>query len=34
MSEQEARMHKPRLVYLDEHNRVTRTGNAIPVQAA
>jgi aspartate 1-decarboxylase len=34
MSEQEARQHKPRLVYLDEHNRVTRTGNAIPVQAA
>jgi aspartate 1-decarboxylase len=34
MSENEARMHKPRLVYLDEHNRVTRTGNAIPVQAA
>jgi aspartate 1-decarboxylase len=34
MSEQEARLHKPRLVYLDEHNRVTRTGDAIPVQAA
>jgi aspartate 1-decarboxylase len=34
MSEQEARLHKPRLVYLDETNRVTRTGNAIPVQAA
>jgi aspartate 1-decarboxylase len=34
MSEQEARLHKPKLVYLDEHNRVTRTGNAIPVQAA
>jgi aspartate 1-decarboxylase len=34
MSEQEARLHKPRLVYLDEHNRVIRTGNAIPVQAA
>ena len=34
MSEQEARLHKPRLVYLDETNRVTRTGHAIPVQAA
>ena len=34
MSEQEARLHKPKLVYLDEHNRVTRTGDAIPVQAA
>lgn len=34
MSEQEARRHKPRLVYLDEQNRVTRTGNSIPVQAA
>jgi aspartate 1-decarboxylase len=34
MSEQEARLHKPRLVYLDETNRVTRTGSAIPVQAA
>jgi aspartate 1-decarboxylase len=34
MSEQEARLHKPRLVYLDEHNRVTRTGDSIPVQAA
>lgn len=34
MSEQEARLHKPKLVYLDEYNRVTRTGNAIPVQAA
>lgn len=34
MSENEARLHKPRLVYLDEYNRVTRTGNAIPVQAA
>ncbi|HUG98334.1 MAG TPA: aspartate 1-decarboxylase [Gammaproteobacteria bacterium] len=34
MSQQEALLHKPRLVYLDEDNRVTRTGNAIPVQAA
>jgi aspartate 1-decarboxylase len=34
MSEQEAKLHKPKLVYLDEHNRVIRTGDAIPVQAA
>ena len=26
--------HKPQLVYLDEHNLVLRTGQAIPVQAA
>ena len=30
----EARTHKPRLVYLDEGNRVIRTANTIPVQAA
>ncbi|MDI3258204.1 MAG: aspartate 1-decarboxylase [Sinobacteraceae bacterium] len=30
----EARNHKPKLVYLDEANRVIRTANAIPVQAA
>jgi aspartate 1-decarboxylase len=29
-----ARAHKPRLVYLDEHNRVVRTSNTIAVQAA
>lgn len=34
MNEQEARLHKPRLVYLDEANRVIRTGDTIPVQAA
>lgn len=28
-----ARTHKPRLVYLDAHNRVERTANTIPVQA-
>jgi aspartate 1-decarboxylase len=28
-----ARTHKPRLVYLDEKNRVVRTANTIPVQA-
>ncbi|WP_020504730.1 aspartate 1-decarboxylase [Lamprocystis purpurea] len=34
MSEQEARLFKPALVYLDEANRVTRTGESIPAQAA
>lgn len=29
-----AKAHKPKLVYLDEANRVTRTANTIPVQAA
>ncbi len=29
-----ARSYKPRLVYLDEKNRVQRTANTIPVQAA
>jgi aspartate 1-decarboxylase len=30
----EAMNHKPRLIYLNEHNKVVRTSNAIPVQAA
>jgi aspartate 1-decarboxylase len=30
----EVKVHKPKLVYLDEANRVTRTANTIPVQAA
>jgi aspartate 1-decarboxylase len=30
----EALNHKPRLIYLNEKNQVTRTANAIPVQAA
>jgi aspartate 1-decarboxylase len=30
----EAINHKPRLVYLDEHNKISHTANAIPVQAA
>ena len=30
----EARAHKPKLVYLNEENRVIRTANTIPVQAA
>ncbi|MFA6616375.1 MAG: aspartate 1-decarboxylase [Hydrogenophaga sp.] len=34
LSEQNAAQFKPTLVYLDEHNRVIRTANAIPVQAA
>ena len=31
---QELARHKPSLVYLDENNRVSRTSNSIPVQAA
>lgn len=34
MNAAEAMSHKPRLVYLDAHNQITRTSNAIPVQAA
>jgi aspartate 1-decarboxylase len=34
MDEAEAARFKPRLVYLDESNRVTRTGDRIPAQAA
>lgn len=34
MDEAEADAFQPTLVYLDEHNRVTRTGHAIPSQAA
>lgn len=30
----EARQHKPRLIYLDEQNNITRTANTTPVQAA
>lgn len=30
----EASVYKPRLIYLDQHNHVVRTTNAIPVQAA
>ena len=33
-SEAELLNHKPKLVYLDETNRVLRTANTIPVQAA
>lgn len=34
MDEAEADAFKPRLVYLDEHNQVLRTGDQIPAQAA
>lgn len=34
LAQQELAGFKPALVYLDEHNHITRTGNAIPVQAA
>jgi aspartate 1-decarboxylase len=34
MGEAEARAFKPTLVYLDGENRVIRTGDAIPAQAA
>ena len=34
MEEGAARAFKPRLVYCDETNRVVRTANTIPVQAA
>lgn len=32
--EAEVLKHTPKLVYLDENNQITRTGNAIPTQAA
>lgn len=32
--EKELALHKPRLVYVDAHNRITHTRNAIPVQVA
>jgi aspartate 1-decarboxylase len=34
MDQSEAEAFRPTLVYLDEHNRVLRTGDAIPAQAA
>ncbi len=34
MDAAEAHAFRPSLVYLDENNRVTRTGDAIPAQAA
>ncbi len=34
LSQEELVQHRPTLIYLDEHNRIVRTGHAIPVQAA
>lgn len=34
MSEAEARIYKPKLVYVDAQNRITHSRNTIPVQAA
>ncbi|MGE0081762.1 MAG: aspartate 1-decarboxylase [Thiohalomonadaceae bacterium] len=34
LSQQELATYKPTLIYLDEQNRVVRSANAIPVQAA
>jgi aspartate 1-decarboxylase len=34
LNEAEQKSFKPVLVYLDENNVITRTGNSIPVQAA
>ena len=34
LSAAEAVNHKPKLVYLDEHNNITHTRNTIPVQVA
>ncbi len=34
MTEAEADVFRPVLVYLNEHNRVTRTGDSIPAQVA
>lgn len=33
-TEAEMLNHKPKLVYLDQHNKVVKTTNTIPVQAA
>ena len=34
LDQKEAANYKPKLVYLDENNRITRTGQQIPVQVA
>jgi aspartate 1-decarboxylase len=34
LNEAEASAHRPRLIYLDEHNRIVKTANAIPAQLA
>ncbi len=33
LSEEEARSHRPRLVYVDERNRITRVARDVPVSA-
>ena len=33
-SEAELINHKPKLIYLDEHNNIERSSNTIPIQAA
>ncbi len=34
LDEQELADYRPNLIYVDEHNRITRRGDAIPVQMA
>jgi aspartate 1-decarboxylase len=34
VSQQELAAYKPTMIYVDEKNRVVRSANAIPVQAA
>ena len=34
MDAAQGRVYKPRLIYLDERNRIVRTANTVPVQAA
>ncbi len=34
LNQQELASYKPKLVYVDEHNRITHTRNTIPVQVA
>ena len=34
LSQQELASYKPRLIYVDENNRISHTGDSIPVQAA
>lgn len=34
LSQQELASYKPKLVYVDEHNRITHARNTIPVQVA
>lgn len=34
LPEEQASRHRPRLIYLDESNKIVRTADSIPVQAA